>query len=277
MADDPWFDYFYPETVDRHWGIGTLKNLYGERDPVVLARLEYADTAARVRQLQAQPELVDRSFDADHVRAIHRHVFQDVYEWAGEFRTVDIAKGAAPFAAIEDGATGVDDQLRRVRSSVADTDWPNITREAFPLAAAETFAHLNQAHPFREGNGRAAKVFMEHVADLSGFTLDYQAVGADRWNTTSDLSRLPSFDGRSDVSPGKMEAVWNELTSQRRRAPTVDGHRGPQLSPAARAALDASGHARGGSLPSNKPGGVGAESYRASAPGPRDQRYGRGR
>jgi cell filamentation protein len=51
------------------------------------------------------------------------------------------------------------------------------------------FAYLNQAHPFREGNGRTSKVFMEEVAEQSRFTLDFSRVAPDQWNQASMLSR----------------------------------------------------------------------------------------
>ena len=85
---DTWESYFYPPPDE-----GTLRNLFDERDPVVLTRLEYVETARRQRELLAGQVAIPRTYDADHVRAIHRHLFQDVYEWAGQYRTVNMAKG----------------------------------------------------------------------------------------------------------------------------------------------------------------------------------------
>jgi cell filamentation protein len=45
-----------------------------------------------VRQLNSGQVQIPHTFDAAHVKAIHAHLFQDVYDWAGEFRTVDMAK-----------------------------------------------------------------------------------------------------------------------------------------------------------------------------------------
>ena len=89
MAFDTWESYFYPPPDE-----GTLRNLFDERDPVVLTRLEYVETARRQRELLAGQVAIPKTYDADHVRAIHRHLFQDVYAWAGEFRSVNISKGA---------------------------------------------------------------------------------------------------------------------------------------------------------------------------------------
>ncbi|MGV0389528.1 hypothetical protein [Corynebacterium sanguinis] len=72
MAFDTWESYFYPPPDE-----GTLRNLFDERDPVVLTRLEYVETARRQRELLAGQVAIPKTYDADHVRAIHRHLFQD--------------------------------------------------------------------------------------------------------------------------------------------------------------------------------------------------------
>ena len=149
---DTWESYFYPETYNPATGNGTLRNLFDERDDDVLRVLEYGSTAQRQRELNAEPTLVDRTFDAAHVRAIHGHLFGDVYEWAGKYRTVNISKG--PGRAFGDVKTGeVDRYLVDVHRLVEGTEWGRLGREEFGERAAHVFAYLNQAHPFREGNG----------------------------------------------------------------------------------------------------------------------------
>lgn len=80
---DTWESYFYPETYDAAFGQGTLKNLLGERDPGILRQKEYARTGFRFDEVLSGEAGIRRTFDAEHVRAIHGHIFQDVYEWAG--------------------------------------------------------------------------------------------------------------------------------------------------------------------------------------------------
>lgn len=70
---DSWESYFYPDTIDPDTGIGTLRNLYDERDARVLARMEYTDTTVRAVQLGNGEVDVPRTFDGEHLRAIHRH------------------------------------------------------------------------------------------------------------------------------------------------------------------------------------------------------------
>jgi cell filamentation protein len=86
---------------------GTLRNGFGEADPVVLAAKKYSRSTARQRQLMSGEVQLQRTFDADHVRAIHRHLFLDVYDWAGQHWTAPIYRGIpAGFADVGSGAVG---------------------------------------------------------------------------------------------------------------------------------------------------------------------------
>ena len=82
--------YTYP-------GTDVLRNLRDIRDPHLLAGFEAESTARRIAELIRTP--ISGRFDANHLRTIHKYIFQDVYSWAGEFRTVNISKGRHLFAA----------------------------------------------------------------------------------------------------------------------------------------------------------------------------------
>ncbi|QAY64999.1 cell filamentation protein Fic (plasmid) [Xylanimonas allomyrinae] len=210
---DAWRAYFYPETFDPATNEGTLRNLFDERDRFVLQRLEYGATRARQGQLRMGDVDVPRTFDAAHLRAIHRYVFQDVYAWAGEYRTVSIAKGTPRgFADVKTGE--VDRYLRDVTAMVTSTQWGRLDHEQFAQRAATVFAYINQAHPFREGNGRSSKVFMEHVAELSRFELDYSRVTPEQWNEASKWSApdLFAYEPHADELVPVFRAIAVERT-----------------------------------------------------------------
>ena len=76
----------YPYTLPD----GTLRNLLGIEDPKVLEAAEADITGARLVALGRHS--LPGEYDLDHLRAFHHFVFSDVYEWAGELRTVDITK-----------------------------------------------------------------------------------------------------------------------------------------------------------------------------------------
>src|SRR5215472_7892140 len=82
--------YTYP-------GTNVLRNLADIRDPEALAAFEGDATADRLFELDPAP--LKGRFDIAHLKAVHKYLFQDVYSWAGEFRTVNISKGDQLFGA----------------------------------------------------------------------------------------------------------------------------------------------------------------------------------
>ncbi len=167
---------------------GILKNLAGIRDASSLE--EYEGEMSIIRQFELSENPLPPSFDFNHLRAIHRHLFQDVYAWAGEPRTVDMAKGSSRFGShlhIEAYLSKVFVQLAAERDlwrkSPESVTWP------------ERFAHylgeINAAHPFREGNGRSQRLFIGQLANEHGFEI--------RWDrmTTPEMvaASIASFEG----------------------------------------------------------------------------------
>src|SRR5438270_8973437 len=84
-SSDP---YLYPGTT-------VLKNLRGLTDPRELDSFEARSTHRRLAELIEAPP--SGKFDTAHLKAIHRYIFQDVFDWAGQLRTVDISKGGHLF------------------------------------------------------------------------------------------------------------------------------------------------------------------------------------
>lgn len=221
MGDfDTWESYFYPPPDQ-----GTFRNLFDERDARVLTFLEYTETADRQRELLSGEAQIARTFDGAHLRAIHGHLFQDVYEWAGRYRTVNMAKGIGRgFGDVHAGE--VDRLLADAHRVVAGTQWDRLDRQGFGEQAARVFAYVNQAHPFREGNGRTSKVFMAHVAEQSRFALDFSRVTPEVWNEASQMSR-PDLHGYEPY-PEFLVPVFQEVAVPRARIVAGDVEPGVQ-------------------------------------------------
>ncbi|MBK0421836.1 Fic family protein [Leucobacter sp. CSA2] len=152
-----------------------LRNLLGVEDALVLADAENDLVEYRIAELRELPGLVRRSFDLLHLQALHRQLFQDVYEWAGELRTVGLAKGGGesfvPPASIW---MPVDHVAQRVRES----DYlRSMTTDELVLEVAYLYDYLNYAHPFREGNGRTQREFFSQLLAKSGRSLDWRLIG----------------------------------------------------------------------------------------------------
>lgn len=159
-----------PDTLagqDCYPGTDVLVNLLDERDPERLSRIERIFTAARIADLLKKP--VRGNFDLEQLKRIHRCIFQDVYPWAGEIRTVDISKGFrfCHAAYIEKEARRLFSRLHeRIEKGVRDTG------EAVELAA-HVLSEINAIHPFRDGNGRAQREFVREMLLKLGFTVEY--------------------------------------------------------------------------------------------------------
>lgn len=104
-------------------------------------------------------------FDPAHYCALHRHLFQDVYAWAGEYRTIRTGKGGNWFC-YPDYIKG--EMNKRFASLGEPAFLPGMDAEAFVPATAEFLGELNAIHPFREGNGRTQLIFLRLLGQRAG-------------------------------------------------------------------------------------------------------------
>ena len=99
-------------------------------------------------------------FDLAHLKAIHRHLFQDIYDWAGEIRTVEINKGGSQFQFRRFIGQGMSDVHSRL---VAAKFGRKLKPDAFAALAGEIMGDVNYCHPFREGNGRTQLQYLKQL------------------------------------------------------------------------------------------------------------------
>ena len=152
---------------------GVLVNRLGITDPAELRRIETDLAAARTAQLAAYPLAGD--YDLAHLRAIHRHLFQDVYPWAGQLRTVAIGKGTGfcPPDKLVDTAATIFGGLRRVGYL------RGLRRADFLDGVTELLAALDYLHCFREGNGRANRAFLAQLARSASYAIRWEQMDPD--------------------------------------------------------------------------------------------------
>ena len=148
--------YCYP-------GTAVLINRLGLRSQSKLTAFETEVSAERA----AQPLPAGRLSYA-HYRAIHRHLFGDVYAWAGKVRTVRISKGGSAFCYPEH----IDREMHRLFGTLsAQKHLRGLDARTFAIGAAHFFAELNAIHPFREGNGRTQLSFLVALAEHGGHSI----------------------------------------------------------------------------------------------------------
>lgn len=152
---------------------GVLKNKLGITNQQELDKKEADLSAFRLYELKNNP--ISNKFDFAHLKEIHKHLFQDVYEWAGESRTIDITKGHSVFCNrnhIDSFAAATFKEIQK------DNKAMKLATGAFkndlPAKLAKHFGEINALHPFREGNGRAQKVFIGQLAENHGLKIEWR-------------------------------------------------------------------------------------------------------
>jgi cell filamentation protein len=183
----------YKVEQDRYCSAGTdiLKNKASLRDPALLR-----DFKLDMSVLRSREALPEGDFDPSHYRAIHRHLFQDVYTWAGKYRDVRIAKGKNAFCYPEYIEAEANKLFRKLEG---DAFAPGISRAKFIEAASDFLAELNAIHCFRDGNGRAQLTFMHLVARRAGHPMRLERVKRE----TSLPAIIASFDGELTALRGE--------------------------------------------------------------------------
>jgi len=121
-------------------------------------------------------------------KAIHEHLFQDIYEWAGKERTYTTGRNAeAPFAPPGHITSWMEKQFQALHK---DNDLRNLPPQEFSQKAANLVNEINAAHPFIEGNGRVQRVWLRQLAEQAGYSLDIRAEDREAWNKASKVGFL---------------------------------------------------------------------------------------
>lgn len=153
-------------------GTTVLRNLLDIHDQSELDEFELALFLTRADEAFPAGDL-----DYPHYLALHRHLFQDVYAWAGEPRTIRIGKGGNWFCYPE----YIDAEMQRVFGELsAAGHYSSTSAEVFAAGAAHVLAEINAIHPFREGNGRTQLAFLAILADNAGHGFDDDELDRDR-------------------------------------------------------------------------------------------------
>jgi cell filamentation protein len=172
-------------------GSAVLKNKLGITDAALL------DYRERELVLQRAMEPIPTGqFDLRHLRAIHRHLFQDVYSWAGKIRTVEIAKGGHQFQFRRFIETGMADIHRRLIAAgfLRHMDAPDFAR-----AAGAIIGDVNYVHPFRDGNGRTQLCYLKQLGAQAGHTIDLAKLSLSAWIAASVAAHAGDYRPMSEA------------------------------------------------------------------------------
>lgn len=167
--------YCYPNS-------DVLINKLNIKDAKSLFEAEKKFTAIRLHELQENP--IKGNFDFNHLKKIHKYIFQDLYDWAGKVRTVEIGKGNlfCTTACIQSYA----DSVFRNYFSECYSAKNNFTH--FINLFSKNYGDLNALHPFREGNGRTQREFARLICNECGYDFNLSCTTHEKMLEASKLS-----------------------------------------------------------------------------------------
>jgi cell filamentation protein len=160
------YSYIDPDCTYTDPKTGILRNLAGIADHDTLVFIESGAVAKRIAELRAKPIKIK---NAETLLSIHKHLFQDIYDWAGKVRTVEISKSGTQFFSLGyfHRAFPFIDSLIVEYRKIDKSDKPALAQKL-----AEILDTVNYLHPFREGNGRTQREFLRLLALEKGLDLN---------------------------------------------------------------------------------------------------------
>jgi cell filamentation protein len=185
-------DYCYPES-------SVLRNKLNIHDESSLSQAEKQLSAVAAQSLSYSPA----PYSLDYLKHIHRMLFTDIYDWAGELRTVGISKQQTRFCQPEYMVR----EATKIFTLMASARWfEDQSREHLVTSVADAYSELNVVHPFREGNGRGQRILFEHLIINAGFEISWWGITAAEWIDAN----IAAFYG--DLKP--MERVFDLCRGQ---------------------------------------------------------------
>jgi cell filamentation protein len=161
------YNYSYNDGLNQYtYSNGVLKNLANIQEEQALLLYESLKVSKRIEELFVKPIKITNS---ESLLEIHQYLFQDVYEWAGKIRTVNISKDGKPFFEGERFPMG----FKYINTLIDDFERLS-SKNTIEISQklAEILDNLNFLHPFREGNGRTQREFIRTLALQKGFSLN---------------------------------------------------------------------------------------------------------
>jgi cell filamentation protein len=188
MAEDP---YVYP-------GTRVLRNNLEIRDLLAPSQAEADSVGLALVALADQP--LPGGYDLAHWQAFHRRIFGALYPWAGELRTVQIAKPNALYARPEHIASYAQGIFTRLAQ---DRYLEGLDRGAFLERLTHYHAEMYAVHPFREGNTRSLRAFLSQLVRQAGHQIAWERLDHER----SFTANVRSLNGENELLLALLEQI----------------------------------------------------------------------
>jgi cell filamentation protein len=165
-----------------------LKNLLGFTDTRELNSAEAAITSITIAELAKDP-VTPATFDLAHLCKIHERLFSEIYAFAGKPRTVEISKGRCLFLPYK----FIESEFQNVTSYIQSKNCfagSNLSTLEFGEEAGFILGKINLIHCFREGNGRAQRIFIDQLAETAGdFAIEWSAISQEAMGQACRVAR----------------------------------------------------------------------------------------
>ena len=162
-------------TDDCYPGTACLINRLDICDESMLAKAEASIVLAKASFLDQHP--VSGGYDFEHYKQIHRYLFCDLYDWAGEIRKVDVSKKGTSFVPAAEIAVCAAACFEHLSGFSAI----GLSKHELAVKVADFYSTVNILHPFREGNGRTQRIFFKQWIQHLGYTLDLTDIDTDEF------------------------------------------------------------------------------------------------
>lgn len=162
-----------PSSDNCYEGTTCLVNKLGIRDEKRLSEVEAQITFAKAVMLEETP--IDDDFGFEHFKKIHEFLLCDLYEWAGQVRTVDISKKRTKFL----DASSIESIGTKCFAKVKEGYFEDLPFDEFVKRIAEFYNDVNYIHPFREGNGRTQRIYFAQLIRHYGYDINFADVDTD--------------------------------------------------------------------------------------------------
>jgi len=179
-------DYIYEYEYDNRYcytDSKVLKNKLNIKDAGTLEEAERKITS--LLAMEATQKGIRGKFDFNHLKRVHKFLLGDIYDWAGKIRLVNISKGNQ-FCRVE----FIEQQMQEIFEKLKQENYlRNIKKhDGLAKSLAYYFGEINAIHPFREGNGRTQRLFLQLLCDSLGYELDFMKISEKEMLEASDKS-----------------------------------------------------------------------------------------
>ena len=176
-----------------------LINKFNIKDDKKLSEIEAEITFAKAAVLESKE--VKPPFDFDFYKSIHWFLFEDLYDWAGVLRKIDISKKGTSFCSVNELENLCKACFNRLEQA---NYFKGLSKEKFVEEIVDLYQTTNFLHPFREGNGRTQRIFISKLIKYNGYDFNFS-------NINPDLLMIATIKAANGVSDDLYNIFKNEI------------------------------------------------------------------